>query len=297
MSTGPDFADLIAFATIVAHRSFRKAADELGLSPSTLSHMMRSLEAELGVRLLHRTTRSVSPTEAGEHLALRLPPLLHGVEGALAEVRAFQGAPSGRLRINTSEPAARLLLREVVPGFLRAHPEMSLDLVTEGRFVDIVAEGFDAGIRLGEAVPRDMIAARFGGDLRFIVAAAPAYLADHPPPQTPDDLRHHACIRIRMPSGRPYRWEFARHGQEVAVEVSGPLTLDQPELILEAAASGLGLAYVTDRSAARFIATGALVPLLSDWCPTIPGLCLYYPGHRHVPPGLRALITALRAVA
>jgi DNA-binding transcriptional LysR family regulator len=296
MNDRPGLHDLAAFRAIVAHRSFRRAADELGLSPSTLSHMMRALETRLGVRLLHRTTRSVAPTQAGEQLAAQLTPILHDLDGALAGVTMFAGQLSGRLRINASEPAARLLLRSVVPAFLRRYPEMSLDLVTEGRLVDIVAEGFDAGVRLGEAVPQDMIAVRFGGSLRFVVVAAPSYLADHTAPQTPDDLRLHACIRVRLPSGKPYRWEFEQHGQKLTVDVPGPLTLDNPELMLEAASAGLGLAFVSDRSALPFIERGALVTLLNDWCPPIPGLFLYYPGRRHVPPGLRAFMDVLREV-
>lgn len=296
MNDRPGLGDLTAFAAIVAHRSFRKAADELGLSPSTLSHMMRALETRLGVRLLHRTTRSVAPTQAGEQLAAHLTPILYDLDGALAGVTAFRGQPAGRLRINASEPAARLLLRSVVPTFLRRCPEMSLDLVTEGRLVDIVAEGFDAGVRLGEAVPQDMIAVRFGGSIRFVVVAAPSYLADHEAPQTPDDLQRHACIRVRFPSGKPYRWEFEQHGQQLTLDVPGPLTLDNPELMLEAAAAGLGIAYVSDRSALPFIERGALVALLDDWCPPIPGLFLYYPGRRHVPPGLRAFMDVLREV-
>ena len=294
MNDQPTFADLTAFAAIVAQCSFRRAADELGVSPSTLSHMMRGLEARLGVRLLHRTTRSVAPTQAGEQLAAQLKPILLDLGEVLTDVAAFRGQPAGRLRINASEPAARLLLRSVVPAFLRRCPEMALDLVTEGRLVDIVAEGFDAGVRLGEAVPQDMIAVRFGGSIRFVAVAAPSYLADHAAPQTPDDLQRHACIRVRLPSGKPYRWEFEQHGQELTLDVPGPLTLDNPELMLEAAAAGLGIAYVSDQSALPFIERGALVTLLDDWSPLIPGLFLYYPGRRHVPPGLRAFIDVLK---
>ena len=294
MNARPSLADLTALAAIVSHRSFRKAADELGLSPSTLSHMMRTLEAGLGVRLLHRTTRSVSPTEAGKQFVARLSPVLRDLDGALAEVAAFCGRPKGTIRINASEPAARLLLRRVIPTFLQRHPEMALDLVTEGRLVDIVAAGFDAGVRLGEAVPQDMISVRFGGDVRFVAVASPAYLRDREPPRTPDDLRHHPCIRIRLPSGKPYRWEFEQHGQELAVEVSGPMTLDDPELMVEAAAAGLGIAFVADHLAQPLVAQGALVTVLDPWSPPIPGLFLYYPGHRHVPAGLRAFIDVLR---
>ncbi len=296
MNGQPALSDLTAFAAIVAHRSFRKAADELGLSPSTLSHMMRTLEAGMGVRLLHRTTRSVSATEAGERLVTRLRPVLRDLDLALEEVEVFRSRPSGTLRINTSEIAARLLLKTVVPTFLVRHPEMSLDLVTEGRLVDIVAEGFDAGVRLGESVPQDMIAVRFGGEARFVTVASPAYLAGRDLPRTPDDLKDHACIRVRVPSGKLFRWEFARHGQELTIDVPGTLTLDHTGLMTEAAADGLGIAYVSDRSARPYIERGQLVTVLDDWCPWIPGLFLYYPGHRHVPPGLRAFIDVLKEV-
>lgn len=296
MNSRPALADLSALAAIVAHRSFRKAADELGLAPSTLSHMMRTLEATMGVRLLHRTTRSVSATEAGERLVARLQPVLRDLDLALQEAEAFRSRPSGQLRINCGETAARLLLQSVVPAFLARYPEMSLDLVTEGRLVDIVAEGFDAGIRLGEAVPKDMIAVRFGGESRFLAVASPIYLAGREPPRTPDDLKQHACIGLRLPSGKLYRWEFAKHDQEVAVEVTGPLTLNQIDLMTQSAADGLGIAFVPDRAAQPYLDSGRLVALLDDWCPRIPGLFLYYPGHRHVPPGLRAFIDVLKEI-
>jgi DNA-binding transcriptional LysR family regulator len=292
----PALGDLTAFAAIAAHRSFRRAADELGLSPSTLSHIIRTLEQNIGVRLLHRTTRSVAPTEAGERLLARLTPVLRDLDLALAEVDAFRARPSGMLRINASDIAARLLLTTAVPMFLKRYPEMRLDLVTDGRLIDIVAEGFDAGIRLGEAVPQDMIAVPFGGPTRFLAVAAPGYLAQHPAPRTPDDLKNHACIRFRLTSGKLYRWEFAKHGQELSVDVAGALTLDHVELMAEAAADGLGIAYLPERTARRFVKAGRLVPLLDDWCPEIPGLFLYYPGHRHVPPGLRAFIDVLKEI-
>jgi len=292
----PSLSDLTALVAISAHRSFRKAADELGQSPSTLSHMMRSLEAGMGLRLLHRTTRSVSPTEAGERLIARLRPVLRDLDEALEEVDVFRGRPSGTLRINAGEIAARLLLRAVVPVFLARFPEMSLDLVTEGRLVDIVAGEFDAGFRLAEAVPRDMISVRFGGETRFVAVASPDYLAARGAPRTPDDLKQHACIRVRLPSGKPFRWEFAKHGQELAVDVPGTLTLDHTELMTEAAAAGLGIAYVSDRVARPYLERGALLAVLEDWCPAVPGLFLYYPGHRHVPAGLRAFIDVLKEV-
>ena len=294
MNTRPALGDLAAFAAIVSHRSFRKAADELGLSPSTLSHMMKTLEANMGVRLLHRTTRSVSATEAGERLLLRLQPVFRDLNVALDEVNDFRTRPSGTLRINASEPAARLLLANVVPSFLTRHPEMSLDLVAEGKLIDIVEGGFDAGVRLGESLPRDMVAVPFGGEVRFLAVASPGYLAKHPAPRTPDDLKNHVCLRLRLPSGKLYRWEFERRGQELTIDASGPLTLDHTGLIAECAAKGMGIGYVPAREAQPFLDTGRLVAVLTEWCPPIPGLFLYYPGHRHVPAGLRAFIDVLK---
>jgi len=294
MNDRPALSDLTALAAIVTHRSFRKAADELGVSPSTLSHMMRTLELKMGVRLLNRTTRSVSPTEAGERLVARLQPVLKELDLALEEVDSVRSRPSGSLRINASEPAARLLMQSVIPTFLARYPDMSVDLVTEGRLIDIVAGGFDAGVRLGESLPQDMIAVRFGGPVRFLAVASPAYLAGRTPPLVPDDLKDHACIRVRLPSGKLYRWEFAKHGQELTVDVPGSLTLDHIGLTIEAAADGMGIAYVPDHSAQPLIKAGKLVTVLDDWCPSIPGLFLYYPGHRHVPSGLKAFVDMLR---
>jgi DNA-binding transcriptional LysR family regulator len=294
MNIKPALTDLTAFAAIVAHRSFRKAADELALSPSSLSHMMRTLEQNLGVRLLNRTTRSVAPTAAGERLVARLTPLLHELDLALEEVNVFRERPSGILRINASESAARQLLWSVVPTFLARYPEMELDLVTDNKLVDIVAGGFDAGVRLGESVPQDMIAVGFGGEIRFLAVASPAYLAQHPVPVVPDDLRQHTCIRMRMPSGKSYRWEFARRDQETVVDVPGALTLDHLELMAEAAVQGMGIAYMPDRVAQPYLERGELLCVLEEWCPWIPGLFLYYPGHRNLPMGLKAFIDVLK---
>lgn len=290
----PTLNDLKAFAAVAAHRSFRKAADELGLSASSLSHVMRTLERNLGVRLLNRTTRSVAPTEAGERLLLRLGPALRDLQGALDEVVSFGELPRGMLRINASETAARLLLRAAVPTFLGRYPDMSLDLVTEGRLVDIVAGGFDAGVRLGEALPMDMIAVHFGGDVRFLAVASPTYLSLHGTPGVPEDLLLHRCIRNRLPSGKLYRWEFEKHGRQVTMDVPGALTLDHIELMTETAADGLGIAYVPELSAQPYLDDGRLMAVLSDWCPSIPGLFLYYPGRRHVPVALRAFVEVLR---
>ncbi len=296
MNDKPTLSDLSAFTTIIAHRSFRKAAEELGLSPSTLSHMMRGLEARMGVRLLNRTTRSVSPTQAGERLAAKLGPALRELDAALEAVDEFRGGPSGTVRINTSNIVIRRLLEDAVPTFLGRYPDVALDLVSDGRLIDIVADGFDAGIRLRESVPQDMIAIPFGGPARFVTVASPDYIASRGEPLTPQELSRHDCIRLRMPSGKLYRWEFERRGEETVVDVSGPLTLDDTELMVEAAASGLGIAYVLQHVAQDHLRQGRLVAVLSDWCPQIDGLCLYYPGYRHVPAGLRAFIDILKEI-
>lgn len=290
----PTLADLNAFSAIATYRSFRRAADELGVARSSLSHAMIGLETDLGVRLLHRTTRSVSPTEAGERLLQRLRPVLDDLDAALDAIADDRGRPSGTLRINVNEAAGRMLIGTVVPRFLECCPEMELDLVCEGRLVDIVEGGFDAGVRLRESVPQDMIAVNLGGDARFVAVASPAYLTQHGTPEAPDDLNRHRCIRQRLPSGKRYRWEFERNGCEVSVDVPGPLTLDNTGLMIEAAAAGLGIAYVPERAARAQLDDESLRMVLENWCPWIPGLCLYYPGHRHVPAGLRVFIDVLR---
>jgi DNA-binding transcriptional LysR family regulator len=287
-------ADLKAFCAIARLRSFGRAADMLGVSRSSLSHAMRSLEADLGVRILHRTTRSVSPTEAGERLLKRLTPVLHELDEALDAIGDHSGQPAGTLRINGNEAAIRLLLETVVPHFLSRYPRMAIDLVADGRLVDIVEEGFDAGVRLAEAVPQDMIAIPLGPEVRFVAVAAPGYLADRDPPFSPDDLKRHICIRQRLPSGKPYRWEFERQNQQIVIDVPGALTLNSVGLTVEAAANGLGIAYVPESAAQKFLRDGRLTKLLDDWSPLIPGLRLYYPGRRHVPVGLRALVDLLK---
>lgn len=290
----PTLSDLAAFCAIAQYRSFRRAAEMLGVSRSSLSHAMRSLETDLGVRVLHRTTRSVSPTEAGERLLRRLVPVLHELDEALDAVGEHDGQPAGTLRINGNEAAIRLLLETIVPQFLSRYPRMAVDLVAEGRLVDIVEEGFDAGVRLAEAVPQDMIAVSLGPDVRFIAVAAPAYLENREPPSSPDDLKDHSCIRHRLPSGKPYRWEFERKDQHIVIDVPGALTLNSIQFMVDAAVNGLGIAYVPESAALDLLKEGRLVILLEDWSPVIPGLRLYYPGHRHVPPGLQAFINLVK---
>ena len=292
--TKPDIAELTAFAEVATLRSFRKAADVLELSPSTVSHLMRRLEQRMGMRLLHRTTRSVAPTQAGERLLARLRPVLEELRSALGEVDDFRGEANGRVRINAPEQGVRLLVREVVPAFQKKFPNIELDLVTEGRLVDIVKEGFDAGVRLGGSIPRDMIAIQFGGQARCIAVASPKYLARHKRPQTPDDLKAHQCIRVRLPNGKLFAWEFEKRGQALAIDVPGTLTMNQEGLMIEAALAGLGVAYVFESSVRDALKARRLTSVLDDWCPGFPGAFLYYPGNRNVPSALRAFIDAVK---
>lgn len=293
--TKPTLADLDAFAVVAAERSFRRAADLIGVSRSALSHRMRHLEEQLGVRLLHRTTRSVSLTDAGNRFLARITPTLRELDATLDTLSKDRGEPSGVLRINASKEAARLLLAHVVPAYLSQYPAVELDLVSEGCLVDIVEQGFDAGVRLGEAVPQDMIAVKLGNEMRFLAVASPDYLRRFGAPSVPDDLHKHRCIRQRLPSGKRYRWEFERRGHEIAIDVPGTLTLDDNGLMVEAAADGLGISFVPEVVARDRLASGQLVALLEDWSPPYPGLMLYYPGHRHVPTALRAFIDLLKA--
>jgi DNA-binding transcriptional LysR family regulator len=287
--------ELRAFVLVAQHRSFRRAADVAGVARPTLSHALRGLEQRLGARLLHRTTRSVALTEAGERLLARLAPALTDLDDMLGAVGPDRDGISGTLRINANEGGARWLLRHAVPAFLARHPRVALDLATDGRLVDVVAAGFDAGVRLREAVPQDMVAVPFGGDTRFVAVAAPAYLAAHGTPDTPAALAQHRCIRQRLPSGKAYRWEFARHGEDVAVDVPGALTLDHSGLMVEAATDGLGIAFVPAPYAAEAVRAGRLAVVLDDWSPRIGGLCLYYARNRQTPATLRAFVAVVRA--
>jgi len=293
----PSLAELISFTAVAAHKSFRQAADELRVSPSTLSHTIRALETRLDVRLLHRTTRSVAITEAGQALLSKVQPLVKELDAALGDVDNFRSKPSGTLRINSNLIGARRLLQRAIPLFLARYPEMRLDLVTEGRLVDIVADGFDAGIRLAESVPKDMIAVPFGGTSRFVAVAAPAYLKKNGVPKAPVDLMQHSCIRYRMRNGKIYAWEFERRGQSEDVDVPGQLTLDEDRLMLDAAIEGVGIAFVPESAASDALTSRKITVVLDDWCPRFPGLCLYYPGHRQVPAGLRVFVEVLKETA
>ncbi|KAK47683.1 LysR family transcriptional regulator [Caballeronia jiangsuensis] len=289
-------AELEAVLAVSRHRSFRAAASELSVSTSALSHSIAGLEARIGVRLFNRTTRSVSLSEAGAQFVQNVAPALSTIRDALEQAGSFRDTPSGTLRINTSVGAAHQAM-PVFVAFLQRYPDMKLDIVTEGRLIDIVVEGFDAGIRLLETVPQDMIAVPFGERQRFAVVGSPAYFSGHKPPRTPADLAAHRCIRSRMPSGSIYQWEFERHGQTVRIDGDGALTLDEPGMMLAAARAGLGLAYLTEWNVSADLVAGTLVRVLEEWTPPLDGLCLYHPGRRHVPAGLRALIDMIRDYA
>ena len=286
--------ELEAVLAVSRQKSFRAAATELGMSTSALSHTIAALESRIGARLFNRTTRSVSLSAAGEQFVATVAPALSAIHGAIEQASSHHHAPTGTLRINTSAGAARQIMTPIILEFLRRYPEIGVDIVTEGRLIDIVAEGFDAGIRLAELVPRDMIAVRFGSRQRMMVVGSPAYLEKNSRPRSPADLLTHRCIRIRLPSGAIYRWEFERRGQSVSVDVEGMLTLDDPMLMLEAVHAGLGLAYMSEWNVASDLAAGSLQCVLKDWTPPFEGLCLYYPGRRHVPARLQALIELIR---
>ncbi len=291
---GCDLLALNVFLAVAAHRSFRGAAQECDITASAVSHSIKTLEQRLGVRLLNRTTRSMSLTDAGERLAARLRPSLSSLSQALQEIDDFRETPSGTVRINSSEGAVRLVLRPLLARFLRTYPQVHLDIVCDGRLSDVVGEGFDAGIRLAEAVPQDMISVRVGGPVRFAAVASPAYFTARGRPMAPQDLHQHDCIRFRFDSGAIYRWEFARHGVQESINVKGPVTLNDQPLMVDAAIDGIGIAFVPEHLAMEGLEDGRLERVLEDWCPSYPGLCLYYSGHRHVSGALRALIDMLR---
>jgi len=293
--SNPRLPDLISFATVARLRSFRGAALELGVSASALSHAVRGLEERLGVRLLNRTTRSVTPSQAGQRLLERLGPALRDIDDALDDVNTFRDTPIGTLRLNVPRSAAHLLLAPLMARYLAAHPQMRLEITTDDGLVDIVAGGYDAGVRFGESLQGDMVAVPLGPPQRLVVVGSPAYLAKHGAPATPRELRAHACIRFRFPSGKFYRWEFAKGGQALEIDVDGPLALGEAELMIRAAEDGVGLACALDAQVEPRVQSGALVRVLEDWCPMIPGFYLYYPSRRQMAGGLRAFVEMIRA--
>jgi DNA-binding transcriptional LysR family regulator len=292
---GSEYAELKAFAAIVERNSFSRAADHLGLSPSALSQTIRQLEARLGVRLLNRTTRSVAPTEAGSRLYDRIAPIMQEMDSAVAEAVAATGRTAGTLRINTLGMAAKKVIAPRLGRFHRQHPDVMLDIVIDDGISDIVAGRFDAGIRVGERLEKDMIAVRLTPDVPMLAVASPDYLARHGEPKTPADLHRHACINWRFPgSGAVYRWPFTKKGKTIELSVAGPLIANLQDVVVEGALQGLGILYAYDDDRiSEALAARKLKRVLADWSPTFPGLFLYYPNRRLSHPALRAFIDCL----
>ncbi len=295
MHGATSFDALAAFARVAECRSFSEAARQLGVTPSALSHSLRQLEATLNLRLLHRTTRSVSPTEAGQMLLDRLTPALQDMRQTLHDVQSMGESPSGKLRLNVPRHTARMVLAPVLGAFHARCPNVELEIVTEDRMVDIVRDGFDAGIRFGERLANDMVAMPIRPVPRFLVVGTPGYFEKHGVPKTPEDLKSHLCINRRFSSGARYAWEFEKKGRALEVQVQGPLALDDDIVIMQAALAGIGLAYLYDSIVSNALASGALKCVLADWCPPTEGFYLYYPSRHHVPTALRILIELLQA--
>jgi DNA-binding transcriptional LysR family regulator len=292
---GTQFAELSAFVAVAEHRNFTRAAAQLGVSPSTLSQTIRSFEERLGVRLLNRTTRSVALTEAGERLLLNAQPVLDGIDKAIEAVNSFRDKPIGTLRLSMPRVAAVVIVGPLLPQFLLKFPEIKLEVHVDDTHSDIVAGRFDAGIRLGERIEKDMIAVRLLDKFRLIAVASPAYLARHPAPATLEDLHAHNCVRLRWDwddSIQP--WIFESAGRRFEVPVSGSLILNDQHLVLNAVLDGIGIGYITEHVISSRVADGQLVPLLGDWCGYYSGAYLYYPSRRHVPGPLRAFIDFMR---
>jgi DNA-binding transcriptional LysR family regulator len=290
-----ELGELTVFLAVAEERSFTRAAARLGTAQSAISQTIRRLEARLGLKLLARTTRTVAPTEAGERLIETLRPALDDIDAKLVALSDLRDKPSGTIRITASRHAVDTALWPPVARLMRDYPEIRVELSVDSALSDIVAERFDAGVRLGEQVARDMIAVRIGPDIRMAVVAAPEYFAAHPPPRTPHDLTRHACINIRLPTrGGLYAWEFEKNGRALNVRVDGPLVLNDIAVVLRAAEEGFGVACVMEDLAASRLAAGTLVRALEDWCPPFSGYHLYYPSRQHTSSAFRLLVDTLR---
>jgi DNA-binding transcriptional LysR family regulator len=287
--------DVLAFLAVARDRSFTRAAAKLGVSQSALSHTIRGLEARLGLRLLARTTRSVAPTEAGERLLRALGPRFDEIEAELAELGELRDKPAGTIRITSGEHAAEAILWPALAKLLPHYPDIKVELNIDYGLTDIVAERYDAGVRLGEQVAKDMIAVRIGPDFRMAVVGAPSYFAGRPKPKHPQDLTAHDCINIRLPTyGSIYAWEFEKRGRALKVRVEGQLVFNNIALRVNAALAGLGLAYLSEDQVQEHVAEGRLVGVLGDWCPPFSGYHLYYPSRRQAAPAFALLVEALR---
>ncbi|MBO9545867.1 LysR family transcriptional regulator [Caulobacter sp.] len=287
-------ADLASFLAIARHKSFRRAADELGCTPSALSHALRSIEERLDLRLVNRTTRSVALTEAGEQLFELVSPAFRDIDDALDDLNNFRGQPMGALRFNAARGAAEMVLLPMVTRFLAQQPGVKVEIIADSALVDMVAEGCDAGIRFGETIAQDMVAVPIGGRQRTAIVASPAFFEKYPKPTTPEQLKEIPCIRYRFASGRFYAWEFERGGVELNIEVDGPLALNDQQLTIQAALDGIGATFAFEEQVTDLIAAGKLVRVLEDWCPYYGGFYLYYPSRRRAPAPLRAFIDFIR---
>jgi DNA-binding transcriptional LysR family regulator len=290
-----DLNDILAFLAVARERSFTRAAAQLGVSQSALSQTVRGLEARLGLRLLTRTTRSVAPTEAGERLLRTVGPAFDQIDAGLTALSELRAKPAGTIRITATENAASAVLLPALARLLPDYPDIRVEIAVDYGLTDIVAERFDAGVRPGETVAKDMIAVRIGPDTRMAVVGAPSYLAKRPRPETPQDLTAHACINLRLPThGGLYAWEFEKSGRELRVRVEGQLMFNATALILDAALAGLGLAYLPEEQVRTQLAEGRLVRVLADWCEPFSGYHLYYPSRRQPTPAFALLVDALR---
>ena len=289
-----DLNDLATFAIVAEERSFTRGAARLGMAQSAISHSMRALEKRLGLQLLARTTRSVSPTAAGTALLRNLNPALERIELSLAEVRKQKESPAGRIRLVIPRTATHMVLLPKLAQFTRTYPEIVLEVTSSNDPVDLVAQQYDAGVQIGEFIQRDMIAIRVSKDMRLAVVGSPEYFKSHKIPRTPRDLKDHACIGFRFSTGI-YRWEFEKGRKALTVNPQGPATFDDPELVIQAVLNGVGIGTAMEESLAQMIADGRLIQVLKDWCPTFPGYFLYYPSRRNQPAALAALINTLKS--
>ncbi len=290
-----NFNDLAAFATVAKERSFTRAAAKLGVSQSALSQTIRGLEERLGLRLLTRTTRSVSSTEAGTRLLQTIAPRFEEIEQELTQLSELRERPAGTVRISAGEHPALSVLQPALKRFLPDYPDINVEIIVDNGLTDIVAEGFDAGVRMGEQVAKDMIAARIGPEMRMAVVGSPSYFERHPLPQTPQDLTTHSCINTRLPTyGGLFPWGLEKDGREVKVRGEGQLVFNNLGMRLTSALDGLGLAYMPEDHVLPYVEDGRLIRVLEDWCPYFPGYHLYYPSRRHSSPALALLVKILR---
>ena len=287
--------DLAAFTAVARARSFTKAAAQLGVSQSALSHAMRTLEERLGLRLLARTTRSVAPTPAGERLLEAITPHLEGIEAELAALDGLRDQPAGTIRLTAGEHATLAILYPAITRLTRLHPDIKIEVNVDNTFADIVANRFDAGVRLGERVEKDMIAVRIGPDMRMAIVGTPSYFERYPKPATPGDLTAHNCVNMRLPTfGNLLAWEFEKDGQEISVKVDGQLIFNTLPPALHSVLNGLGLGYCPEDFIASELADGSLIRVMEDWCQPFPGYHLYYPSRRQPSPAFTVLVDLLR---